>query len=72
MLKYFYIFVLLYHTNVVLNSFVNLMIATISSFNYKIGSSYSNVKFFFDTFYSFYVNSNKMSKILLNIVGKIV
>ena len=72
MLKYFYIFILLYHTNVVLNSFVNLMIATITSFNYKLGTSFGNVKFFFDTFYSLYLNANKMSRVLINIVGKIV
>ena len=72
MLKYVYIFILLYHTNIILNAFVNLMIATITSYNYKLGSSYNNVKFFFDTFYSFYLNKNKISKVLITTVGKIV
>jgi hypothetical protein len=72
MLKYFYIFILLYHTNIVLNSFVNLMIANITAFNYKIGTNYTNIKFFFDTFFSFYINNNKFSKLLINFVGKIV
>lgn len=72
MLKYFYIFILLYHTNLVLNSFVNLMIASITSFNYKVGTNYTDVKFFFDTFYSFYLNNKHYSKILINFVGKIV
>ena len=48
------------------------MIATITSFNYKLGTSFGNVKFFFDTFYSLYLNANKMSRVLINIVGKIV
>lgn len=72
MLKYLYIFVLLYHTNLVLNSFVNLMISSITSFNYKIGTNYTDMRFFFDTFYSFYLNNNKFSKTLINFVGKIV
>lgn len=72
MLKYFYIFIVLYHTNVIINTYTNLMIAAITSFNYKIGSSYNNAKFFLDSFYSFYLNHNKISKILINIVGKIV
>lgn len=72
MLKYFYIFILLYHTNLILNSFVNLMISNITSFNYKIGSNYTDIKFFFDTFYSFYLNNNKFSKTLIHFVGKIV
>ena len=71
MLKYFYIFILLYHTNLILNSFVNLMVIAITTFNYKIGTSYTNVKFFFDIFYSAY-NNKKMSTLLINFVGKIV
>lgn len=72
MFKYFYIFIALYHTNIIINTYANLMIAVITSFNYKIGSSYNNSKFFWDIFYSFYLNNNKFSKILVNIVGKIV
>ena len=70
MLKYFYIFIILYNLNLVLSSFVNLMIKNITLFNYKNTTQFTKNKFFFDIIFLFYNYENNYAQINLAIAKR--
>lgn len=68
MLKYVYILVILYNLNLLLNSFVNLMVKNITLFNYKNTTQFTKHKFFFDILYGFFLYKNLFTKLGIELV----
>lgn len=63
MLKYTYIFIILYMFNLFFVSFINLMISNITLFNYKNTNNFTKNKKFYDLFINFYLYKNSFKKI---------
>lgn len=63
MLKYTYIFIILYTFNLFFVSFINLMISNITLFNYKNTNNFTKNKKFYDLFINFYLYKNNFKKI---------
>lgn len=70
MLKYLHILIILYSLNLVLTSFINLMVKNINLFNYKNTSAFAKNKFFFDILFTYLGYSNKFAQVGLNIAKR--
>ena len=64
MTKYLYILIILYNLNILLNFYVEIMIKTITIFNYKNTGNYLNNSSIFDII----LYSNKNNNIVKNLV----
>lgn len=62
LIKYLYILVILYNLNLLLTTFVNLMVKNITLFNYKNTVQFTKNKFFFDIIIEYYNYNNTFAK----------
>lgn len=68
MLKYAYMLLVLYNLNLLLTSFINLMVKNITIFNYKNTSQFVKNKFFFDTLFGYYNYKNSFAQVGLIVI----
>lgn len=64
------ILIILYTLNLLLSSFINLMVKNINLFNYKNTSMFTKNKFFFDIYFTYIGYSNNFAKVGLNIAKR--
>jgi len=67
MIKYLYILVILYNLNIILNFYVEVMIKSITMFNYKNATQYLNNFAFLDILLYSNTDKNKLVKNLIKI-----